>query len=270
MRIVFLSAVFCACFSVSAYADGRAFPPDHCSAGAPFMAWTGVDGSNTFCDSGQDILSSALLPGCAANQQVIFDGSKFVCEDKQAVPTCPDNQVLTFLSGPGFTCVNANATVPTCTANQFLTYSNGAFQCANVQQITIPECAANEVVTAHGGQLVCTPGSSGSGFDNATWYDMTAQRQPNVTYTNDAGHAIEVSVNTYSGATGVNGWSLYFRCSAALVVNGTVVNYSFTNGTSGAELCDATAIVPSGATYSLLLYSDIEPDIVYQGWHELR
>jgi hypothetical protein len=226
------------------------------------MAFTGIDGSNTFCDSGQDILSSALLPGCTANQQVIFDGSKFVCEDKTSVPTCPDNQVLTFLSGTGFTCVNANAQVPTCTANQFLTYSNNTFQCANVQQITWPTCGPNQVGSFNGSAPVCIDNpSSGGDFAQSTWQDMTGARALDAAYTNDTGHAIEISVSTYSGAYGIH-------CAVNIFVNGVMATYQFMNNNYGAAMCDTSAIVPAGASY--VVGNDGWWDIGLYHWAELR
>src|SRR5262249_33226656 len=102
-----------------------------------------------------DILMNALLPGCSANQQVVYDGTKFICKDAPSVPNCPDGQVLTFVSGPGFTCVNPKAPVPTCGADQFLTYSNNAFQCATIKQVTVPNCGPNQRLTGTNSQLQC-------------------------------------------------------------------------------------------------------------------
>ena len=168
-------------FASSAQADGRAFPPDNCSTGSPFMAFTGVDGSNTFCNSGQDIFKNAL-PSCGTGQVVAYDGSKFYCKAEVNVPTCQSgtflsfdgtnytcngtgvvtcgaNQVLTF-NGTSYFCVNKDATIPVCAANQFLTY-NGSYQCAAVNTPSIPTCAAGQVLTSNGGQLVCVDGNSG-------------------------------------------------------------------------------------------------------------
>ena len=129
MRTIFAAALITLSLATNlAQADGRAFPPDNCTAESPFMAFTGVDGSNTFCNSGQDVLSNAL-PDCQANQQVAFDGTRFVCENKPAPPVCTANQVLTYTAS-GFVCVTKGAEVPTCTANELLTYNGDAFQCA--------------------------------------------------------------------------------------------------------------------------------------------
>ena len=183
MRIL-LTALCCAFLASSAHASGlatnfRAFPPDNCSTSSPFMAFTGADGSNTFCDSGQDIFMNAL-PGCAANQQVVFNGSKFVCKDAANVPTCPAGQVLTFLSGSGFTCVNGNASVPTCGKNQFLTYSNNTFQCATVSNLTLPVCGKGQVVTSDGTQLTCVDGGAPQQqLASCTAYCIPGQTSPN-------------------------------------------------------------------------------------------
>lgn len=47
------------------------------------MAFDGIDGHNTQCQSGQDILLKALLPNCISGQQVVFDGAKFLCQSPQ-------------------------------------------------------------------------------------------------------------------------------------------------------------------------------------------
>ena len=69
MRALFLGLFFTLAFATASLADGRAFPPDDCSVASPFMAFTGIDGSNTFCNSGQDVLTNAI-PNCAAGQVV--------------------------------------------------------------------------------------------------------------------------------------------------------------------------------------------------------
>jgi len=56
------------------------FPPADCSAQEPrAIVWRDTD-SATRCITGQDLLKLAL-PGCKAGQQVVFDGSAFVCKD---------------------------------------------------------------------------------------------------------------------------------------------------------------------------------------------
>jgi hypothetical protein len=46
-RIVF-ALFFCFGLASHALADGRVFPPDNCSTGSPFMAFTAAPGSNTY------------------------------------------------------------------------------------------------------------------------------------------------------------------------------------------------------------------------------
>jgi hypothetical protein len=160
--------------------DSRAFPPDNCTTGSPFMGFTGVSGSNTFCNSGQDILNNAI-PTCGDGMQVAHEGGKFICKAQTNVPTCQPgtflsfdgtnytcngtgvatcgaNQVLTF-NGTSYYCVNKDATIPVCTANQFLTY-NGSYQCASVNTPSIPTCAAGQVLTGVNGQLTCVDGNN--------------------------------------------------------------------------------------------------------------
>jgi len=170
MRL-FLAALFCVLFASSAFADGRAFPPDHCSTNTPFMAFTGVDGSNTFCDSGQDVLNNALPKSiCGDGQVVVKQGNGFICKDDPAAPTCPSGQVLTFLSGSGFTCVNPQASVPNCGANQFLTYSNNAFQCASVQNTVTSSCPSGQVMIGlNAGKPVCAADASADNAPCQAW-----------------------------------------------------------------------------------------------------
>ena len=183
----FLYALFLAIlFTGPALADRVAFPPDNCNTGNPFMAFDGVaTGGNTYCINGQSVLSNAL-PGCSPNQQVIFNGTSFICQDSSSdlnlpscgagqfltsdgtnfsctstsVPTCQANYVLTY-NGSAFTCVPKTASVPTCAANQFLTYNGTSFQCAATQQLTLPACGADQVLTSSGTSLSCVAQSGG-------------------------------------------------------------------------------------------------------------
>ena len=171
--------------------DHRAFPPDNCTTGSPFMGFTGVDGSNTFCNSGQDILNNAI-PTCGDGMQVAHEGGKFICKAQTNVPTCQPgtflsfdgtnytcngtgvatcgaNQVLTF-NGTSYFCVNKDATIPICTANQFLTY-NGSYQCAAVQTPAALNvtCPAGQVLSGFSnGAAVCidVPGNASCEMDH--------------------------------------------------------------------------------------------------------
>ena len=102
----------------------------------------------------------------------------------------------------------------------------------------------------------------------ASWQDVTSSRSLGTTYTNTTGHALEVSIRTYSGATGTDGTYRYFRCALHIYVNGVDVNYQFVNGISGADMCNGTAIVPAGATYSAA--NTGVADIKLWGWLELE
>jgi hypothetical protein len=186
MRHIFLCLLLLTLF-VPGHAiaeGGRAFPPDGCSGTNPFMAFDGVaTGGNTYCINGQSVLNNAL-PGCNANQQVIYDGTTFICQDTALnvptcgsgqfltyngtsfscgstnVPTCAANYVLTY-NGSAFVCVPKSASIPTCAANQFLTYNGTSFQCAATQSLAIPTCATGEVLTGSGGNLACVAAASG-------------------------------------------------------------------------------------------------------------
>jgi hypothetical protein len=177
MRAVLLILLFLITASSPALAanDSRAFPPDGCSTTSPFMGFTGINGSNTFCNSGQDVLDNAL-PTCGEGEQIVRSGGKFICKPQVNVPsctpgtflsfdganytcqstgvaTCNDNQVLTF-NGSSYFCVNKDASIPVCSANQFLTY-NGSYQCAAVVQPTIPNCPSGYYLTGNGTSLSC-------------------------------------------------------------------------------------------------------------------
>ena len=107
MRGIIISLLLAvALFTQNASADGRAFPPDNCSITSPFMAFTAVDGSNTYCNSGQDVFLNAL-PNCLADQQVTFDGAQFICKAAPTLPACGANEVLSS-NGTQFVCVTNN------------------------------------------------------------------------------------------------------------------------------------------------------------------
>jgi hypothetical protein len=173
---------------------GVAFPPDNCSASSPFMSFNGpAAGHNTYCSDGQFVLKNAL-PNCTEDQEVVFHGTKFICQDitptiptcspgsfltstdgktftcvKSNVPNCSDGEVLTYTNG-SFTCVKTGPDVPTCGPNQFLTY-NGTFQCANVLALDIPNCSDTQVLTKRGGSLQCVE-QTASGSAPCTAYSF--------------------------------------------------------------------------------------------------
>lgn len=153
MQRLLLTAGLCLLVPTLALADGRAFPPDGCSTLSPFMAFTAVNNSNTYCTDGQGILTNAL-PSCSEGQHVEFSGGKFVCANSEGPNACGPTQVLTFTTS-GYMCVDKGANVPTCAANQFLTYNGSTFQCAATQKINIPTCTPNQYLNAPGGVLVC-------------------------------------------------------------------------------------------------------------------
>jgi len=170
MRILLL-ALLCAAFALPAHADGgRAFPPDFCSEASPFMSFTALDGANTECRSGQDVLKNAL-PNCTPGQQVSFDGSGFTCENKPDVPACATNEVLTY-TGNSYLCVKRTDSVPTCATGQYLTYNGSTYQCVSVTVPALPVCGAGQVVTSDGTQLTCVNGE-GSAAKSCTAYPVT-------------------------------------------------------------------------------------------------
>jgi len=131
MRNLVIALLLAICLPMAtAVADGRAFPPDNCSVSSPFMAFTAIDGSNTYCTNGQGVLSNAL-PSCGADQVVAFNGSAFYCKPSEFnVPACAPGEFLTSDNGSSFSCVPKSADIPTCAANEFLTYNGIDFKCA--------------------------------------------------------------------------------------------------------------------------------------------
>jgi hypothetical protein len=172
----FLALLFAATGTSGAKADTVLFPPLGCSGDAQYITWVNGNATQTSCENGQQILNNAI-PTCAAGQEVVFDGSRFVCQSRTeglptcgvnqflsyngssyecrntGVPTCGTNQVLTF-NGTNYYCVNRTDSIPACGTNQFLTY-NGSYQCATVNEPAIPNCPAGQVVTGNGSQLYC-------------------------------------------------------------------------------------------------------------------
>ena len=102
----------------------------------------------------------------------------------------------------------------------------------------------------------------------ASWQDVTSSRSIGTTYTNTTGHALEVSIRTYSGPSGTDGTYRFFRCALQISVNGVDVSTQFVNTTAGADMCNGTVIVPAGATYSMSNHS--LADITLNKWLELQ
>lgn len=88
-----------------------------------------------------------------------------------------------------------------------------------------------------------------------TWQDVTGSRSGGSTYTNSTGRPIMVSVNTNSTTNTVT--------TTTLTVAGLAVS---SNGSQGGNTNGVTAIVPSGATYSVSIGSGS----TLSGWFELR
>jgi hypothetical protein len=97
-------------------------------------------------------------------------------------------------------------------------------------------------------------------FSHAKWSDLTAQRKLSQAYTNGAGHAIDVSVSTYSGKSND-------RCDVSMIVDGIRVAYQFMNNNQGDAMCHVSAIIPPGSTYSA---NAAGTDISLYLWAELR
>lgn len=140
------------------------------------LSW--ADGApSTICLTGQEVLRLAI-PTCSADNQVVFDGEKYVCRAPTSIPTCTDKQYLSFdgasyacksLEAPptctssqvltttaeGYACVERTDQVPICTGDQFLTYNGSSFQCAAAPRSEPPTCGAQQYVTSINGTLGC-------------------------------------------------------------------------------------------------------------------
>lgn len=159
----FLIAALClsllseACLAQSA----TVFPPDDCTSSISGLISWRIGDSTTRCKSGQDVLRMAL-PNCGANQQVIYDGSSFICEDKSTGPSpCDDGQVLTYTTS-GYICVAKGQAVPQCKGDQFLTYNGAAFQCASIKSMELPRCGTGQMLSSDGNKFICVDAPSTS------------------------------------------------------------------------------------------------------------
>ena len=121
--------------------------------------------------------------------------------------------------------------------------------------------------------MAATSAKSGqrSGFNQAKWKNYLVPsklRMLGKEYTNDTGHAIEVSVQTYGPAS----------CATDLWVDGLKIVSQYLHSASGGQSCTATVIVPAGSKYCAnrddgpcTSPSSIpDADISLNGWYELR
>jgi hypothetical protein len=138
--IVFAVTVVISALAGPAQANGRAFPSDNCSEETPFMAFTAVANSNTYCATGQDIFQNAL-PNCSTNQVVAFDGTHFICKD-------PDT---------------GGSDVPNCAAGQVLTRTDGTLSCVSTQSNTTAASGTWCGAATRSGPLACEI--------DAQWYE---------------------------------------------------------------------------------------------------
>jgi hypothetical protein len=149
---------------------------------------------STICLTGQEVLTLAI-PSCAANQQVVYDGSKYICRSPTSIPTCTGSQYLSFngseyecksntppptctasqvltYNGSGYVCIERTDSIPVCSSGYFLTYNGTNYQCAKNQEVAIPECAADQVLKGIGGKLVCMKMDAAS--PNVGWVKLPA------------------------------------------------------------------------------------------------
>ena len=139
------------------------------------LSWA-AGATSTVCLTGQEVMTLAI-PSCTPNQEVIYDGGKFVCQSPVTIPTCTAEQYLSYEggtyickstitptcsanqvltnTGSGLTCVQRTDAIPTCSANQYLTFNGSTYQCATSQQVVIPTCGANQYATANGSSFSC-------------------------------------------------------------------------------------------------------------------
>jgi len=114
----------------------------------------------------------------------------------------------------------------------------------------VPPSAQYKVVY-EGGSLtgqsweICSGGIGAGGLGyGQVWHNATAQRALGVTYINDTGKPIMISMSTYAYVSD--------SCVASFTVNGVPnIGAQFQNKTpdTGSSECSAAAIVPQGSTY---------------------
>jgi len=122
---------------------------------------------------------------------------------------------------------------------------------------TAPTAAAGTSTT----QIATTAFAITAGLGwNQTWQNVTSSRAANTTYTNSTGKPIMVSISVGVQGVSEDGWFLY--------VSGIVVAEMAQNtaGLSTGINTQLSAIVPNGATYSLVPISSGE----IGWWVELR
>ena len=107
--------------------------------------------NSTICLTGQEVLTLAI-PTCAANQQVVYDGSKYICRSPKTIPTCTSGQYLSF-NGSDYEC-KSNTPPPTCSASQVLTYDGSSYVCTE-RNDNIPVCTADQFLTYNGSSYQC-------------------------------------------------------------------------------------------------------------------
>ena len=189
------------------------------------------------------------------------------------------------ISAFGMMSVSANATDKAtvfpprnCTSAQLkvMAWQDGAETtfCVSGQDIlhmALPVCEPGQVVThrpdSSGRSPVGLDAGGGSYFvcedkePVRKWQNLKTARTLHTKYVNSTAGDIEVSVSTYSGATGIH-------CAASLLIDDVRVGRQFMNNNTGAAMCSVTAIVPAGSTYSA--DNDGWPDITLYDWSELR
>ena len=96
------------------------------------------------------------------------------------------------------------------------------------------------------------------------WCDVSGQRQPGETYTNNRSLPIELAVATEQGGTG----DQTNRCNLEIFIDDLRVVAMRDNFHQLKKLCSATVTVPAGATYRVASMG-YETEVIVSAWSEL-
>ena len=141
----------------------------------------------------------------------------------------------------------------------------------DILHMALPVCEPGQVVTYRPDNSGRSPVSADAGGGSyfvcedkepvRKWQSLKAARTLHTKYVNNSTGDIEVSVSTYSGASGIH-------FAASLRIDDVRAGRQFMNNNTGAAMCSVTATVPAGSTYSA--DNDGWPDISLYDWSELR
>jgi len=200
--------------------------------------------------------TTGLTPNTATTGAIVLSGTLAVANGGTGVTTSTGtgNNVLSIsptlvtpilgtpasgnLSNCTFPTLNQNTTGTAAGLSTTLAVASGG------TGLTSPGASGNLLTSNGTSWTSSTPASvKGLGLGGETWHDVTASRSSGTTYTNSYTYPIMVGVGLRASSSGPTATSLY--------VNGVQVANANFGGWTGTGCWPASAIVPSGATYSV-------------------